>query len=132
MTPSAPRPPPAGTHGDAEAMLRHPPAPLPGYQLIEITITDASPAAGQALSDVAWPPASVPVSVLHARRLRTPDPGLTLAPGDRVSLLIPENPPPRHPAGESASPVADSVTLATGDPVKPELGPQQDPAREQS
>jgi chloride channel protein, CIC family len=122
----------SGDHDDAQAMLRHPPVPLPGYQLIEVTITDASPAAGHALSDVAWPPASSPVSVLHGRRLRTPDPGLTLAPGDRVSLLIPESPPPRHPAGDSASAVADSVTLATGDPVKPEPGPQQDPAREQS
>jgi CIC family chloride channel protein len=114
----------SGDHDDAEAMLRHPPVPLPGYQLIEVTITDASPAAGQALADVAWPAASSPVSVLHGRRLRTPDPALILAPGDRVSLLIPENTPPRHPARESASPVADSVTPATGNPVKPELGPQ--------
>jgi hypothetical protein len=29
------------------------------------------------------------VSVLHGRRLRPPDPDITLAPGDRVSLLLP-------------------------------------------
>jgi len=89
--------------GDAEVMLRHPPAPLPGYQLIEITIPSTSPAAGRALADVAWPPGSTPVSVLHGRRLHAPDPGLTLATGDRVSLLVPaqDGPPPGHPGPEN-------------------------------
>jgi CIC family chloride channel protein len=99
--------------GDAEAMLRHPPAPLPGYQVIEITISDGSPAAGRKLDDVRWPPASTPVSVLRGRRLYAPHPGSDLRPGDRVSLLIPapQDPPPpqpgsksrEHPAGHEAS-----------------------------
>jgi Trk K+ transport system NAD-binding subunit len=87
-------------------MLRHPPAPLPGYQLVEITIPGSSRAAGRTLADVAWPPGSTPVSVLHGRRLHAPDPGLTLATGDRVSLLIPDSPPARHLAGETDTPVA--------------------------
>ena len=74
-----------------EAMLRQPPAPLPGYQLVEITVIDASPAAGRALASVAWPPGSTPVSVLHGSRLHAPDPSLTLAAGDRVSLLVPDS-----------------------------------------
>jgi len=78
---------------DHEATLRQPPAPLPGYQLIEVTVTGASPAAGRALADVAWPTASSPVSVLHGQRLRAPDPGLILVPGDRVSLLVPDSTP---------------------------------------
>jgi CIC family chloride channel protein len=78
-----------GEHRDAEALLRHPPAPLPGYQVIEVTIADGSPAVGRALKDVPWPSASIPVSVLHGPRLSTADPDITLASGDRVSLLIP-------------------------------------------
>jgi hypothetical protein len=53
------------------------------------------------------------------------------APGDASACSSPRA-PCRYPAGESASPVAGPVTPATGDPVKPELGPQQDPAREQN
>ncbi len=66
-----------------------PPTPLPGYQVVEITVGKDSPAAGKKLGAIAWPPGCVPVSVLRHRSLREPDPGLTLAPGDRVSLLTP-------------------------------------------
>jgi chloride channel protein, CIC family len=92
-----------GDYGDAQAVLRHPPAPLPGYQVIEITIADGSHAAGRKLGDVPWPPASTPVSVLRGRRLHAPHPGYDLAPGDRVSLLIPapQNPPTPHPDSTS-------------------------------
>jgi CIC family chloride channel protein len=76
-------------HADPASPVPHPPAPLPGYQVIEITIADGSPAAGRNLRDVRWPPASLPVSVLHGRWLRPPDPDIPLAPGDRVSLLLP-------------------------------------------
>jgi len=74
-------------HTGLAAVPQHPPTPLPGYQLIEITITRGSPAAGRTLADVAWPPGSTPVTVLRGHRLRPPQPELTLAPGDRVSLL---------------------------------------------
>jgi chloride channel protein, CIC family len=75
-----------------------PPTPLPGYELIEITIGRDSPAAGQDLHDVTWPPGSTPVSVRHGRRLHAAGPGVTLAPGDRVSLLAPapSRPPHQH------------------------------------
>jgi chloride channel protein, CIC family len=63
------------------------PSPLSGYRVLEITITAKSPAAGKALHSVTWPDGGIPVSVLHERSLREPDPGLILAPGDRVSLL---------------------------------------------
>jgi chloride channel protein, CIC family len=76
-------------HHDGEAMLQHPPAPLPGYQVIEITVSGDSAAAGRKLGDLSWPPAGTLVSVLRDRRLRPPDSEITLAAGDRVSLLIP-------------------------------------------
>jgi len=85
-------------HQDAEAMLRHPPAPLRGYQVIEITVAGDSTAAGRKLGDLTWPPAGTLVSVLRGRRLRPPDNEITLAPGDRVSLLVPapQNGHPPH------------------------------------
>ena len=76
-----------GDHADPDSARQHPPTPLPGYQLVEITLASDSPAAGRKLGDVTWPSDSSPVSILRGRHLRPPDPQLTLAPGDRVSLL---------------------------------------------
>ena len=67
-----------------------PPSPLPGYRIIEITIADDSPAAGMKLADITWPPGYLPVSVLHDRSLRAPDPQAVLGAGDRVNLLTPQ------------------------------------------
>jgi CIC family chloride channel protein len=78
-----------GEPDNAQAMLEHPPVPLPGYYVAEITITGNSPAAGRKLGDVSWPPASIPVLVLRGGSLRQPHPDTILRPGDRVSLLIP-------------------------------------------
>ncbi len=69
-----------------------PPAPLHGYRVLEISIGPDSPAAGRPLSSLSWPPGSIPVSILRRRKLRQPDPGLTLADGDHVSLLVPTAP----------------------------------------
>jgi len=90
-------------HGDAEAVIEHPTAPLPGYQVIEITVTGDSPAAGRKLGDLAWPPASTLVAVLQGGCLRPPDRQITLSAGDRVSLLIPAPPgsPSANPDGIS-------------------------------
>jgi chloride channel protein, CIC family len=78
-----------GEPDDALAMLEHPSVPLPGYYVAEIIITENSPAAGRKLGDASWPPTSIPVAVLRGGSPRPPHPGITLAPGDRVSLLIP-------------------------------------------
>ena len=96
-------------HTGPGTLPQHPPTPLPGYQLTEITITADSPAAGRTLADLTWPPGSTPVSILRGHQLRPPHPGLTLAPGDRVSLLTatPGNSPARHPAGEIGAQPAD-------------------------
>ncbi len=90
---------------DTQAAVREVPTPLHGYQILEITIPAGSPAAGQALGEMTWPPGWVPVSVQDNHTLRDPDPGIILAPGDRVSLLArePGNPEPPHPRGGPAS-----------------------------
>jgi chloride channel protein, CIC family len=64
-----------------------PPAPLPGYQILEVTIRPGAPAAGARLGSIRWPNGSIPVSVLRHRALQDPDPGLILAAGDRISML---------------------------------------------
>ena len=99
-------------HADPGSLPRHPPAPLPGYRLAEITITAGSPAAGRKLADVTWPPGSTPVTVLRGHQLRPPHPELTLSPGDRISLLTaaPEGSPGRRPGGEHDAQPADRET----------------------
>jgi CIC family chloride channel protein len=93
---------------DAQAPPQRPSVPLPGYYVAEILITGESPAAGRKLGEVGWPPASIPVSVLRGGSLRQPYRDVTLAAGDRVSLLIPgardtEPPGTEPPATESRS-----------------------------
>jgi CIC family chloride channel protein len=89
------------------------PTPLRGYQVIEVTITASSPAAGQALGHVSWPDGSIPVSVLRHRDLADPDPSLTLAAGDRVSLLAP------IPARPESSGVRSETTSRPGGRRRP-------------
>ena len=107
--PAVPRP---------QAALPGPPDPLPGYQILEITIPAGSPAAGRRLGDTRWPPGWVPVTVLDARTLRDPDPGITLAPGDRINLLARTSQTPEP---------ARSRHLADGEPDAHPSGPQSSP-----
>ena len=112
-----------------------PPDPLPGYQILEITISAGSPAAGHTLGDTTWPPGWIPVTVLDNHTLRDPDPRITLTPGDRVNLLArePHNPQPAHPHDQPASPPdgrhpdAPSA-VPTPSPLSGEP-PRPDPAR---
>ena len=90
---------------DPEAALREPPNPLRGYQVLEITIEPGSPAAGHPLRTLTCPPSTSVVSVLHNRRIRDPDPALTLSPGDRIILLArrPSHQPPGQVPGPDAA-----------------------------
>jgi TrkA-C domain len=102
--------------------LREAPTPLDSYQLLEVTIPAGS-AAGQPLRDIGWPPGCVPVTVLDNGTLRDPDPGIILAPGDRISLLAPaaRTPAPSHPrAGRAAPRPADAP--AAGQELRTENG----------
>jgi chloride channel protein, CIC family len=86
-----------------------PPSALPGYRLLEVTITSGSPAVGKKLGDTAWPPGFVPVSVLGAGDLRDPDPGITLAVGDRINLLAASPAGPAGAAGAAGLPAEHLV-----------------------
>ena len=65
------------------------PNPLPGYQVLEVALGPESPVVGRPLGEVRWPENAIPVSIQRNRRLGEPDPGCTLAHGDRISLLTP-------------------------------------------
>jgi NhaP-type Na+/H+ and K+/H+ antiporter len=71
-------------------------------------VTGDSPAVGRKLGDLRWPSAGAPVSVLRNRSLRPPDSQITLAAGDRVSLLVPapQNSHPPHTDDGSRDPTA--------------------------
>ena len=76
-------------HDGAQVAVERPPALLRGFDIVEITITRDSQAAGRKLGEVRWPTVGVPVSMLREGSLRPPLPGVVLVEGDRVSLLIP-------------------------------------------
>ncbi|HVV12086.1 hypothetical protein [Amycolatopsis sp.] len=70
----------ADPHG---AQAEHDPhTQLPGYRVVERTLTPQSAAVGQALGELDWPTG-------HNRHLHDADAALRLAPGDRISMLVP-------------------------------------------
>ncbi len=105
-------------HGGGETTPLQPPDPLHGYQVIEVTVSAASPAAGARLGTIAWPPGTTPVAVLHDHTRSDADPAITLHPGDQVSLLTPAPATPDHPA-----PPATRQTPETGDTRPPGPSP---------
>ena len=85
--PDADAPPAQAPDAGPPDQATQPPSPLPGYQVLEITIGPSAPGAGKAIGAITWPPGFLPVSVLHGSTLHEPHPDLVLAPGDRISLL---------------------------------------------
>jgi CIC family chloride channel protein len=77
---------------DPQVSLREPPTPLPGYQILEVTLRDDFPAAGSTLSAITWPPGWTPISILH----------------DRINLLVPGPRQPDPPLGTPRSPDSPS------------------------
>jgi chloride channel protein, CIC family len=103
---------------DPAASLQEPSTPLSGYQILEISIGDDSTATGSTLGAVTWPPGWTPVSVLHNRRLHSPDPRLTITAGDRINVLVPRRPGSglNAPQPPGSRPGAEPPVPATSDP----------------
>jgi CIC family chloride channel protein len=95
---------------DPETALREPPTPLPGYQMLEISVADGSPAAGTALKAIAWPPGCTLAAIVHGRVMCAPDPQVTLSPGDRIILLMSES-PPGEPGESPGRPATSGLVL---------------------
>lgn len=68
-------------------------APLDGYRIVELTLDEDSPALGKPVTELDWPAGTLPVSLVHDRRLHDIDPTTVLAPGDRVNVLVPHQKP---------------------------------------
>lgn len=56
--------------------------------VLEVRVTDDSPAAGRAIRSVAWPRQTLLASVHRAGDLIMPDGPTELQPGDRVSAIV--------------------------------------------
>ncbi len=74
---------------DAEHAARRSSAPLDGYDIVDLSITAQSPAAGRRVSDVPWPQGSIIVAVSVRGELVAALPETTIRTGDRVLLLAP-------------------------------------------
>ena len=73
----------------AETRAHTPTTPLDGYQVVEIVIGPDSPALGQRLDEVSWPPRAIAAAVTEGREIVAPRPDLELRVGERVILLAP-------------------------------------------
>jgi CIC family chloride channel protein len=74
---------------DPERAARSSSAPLDGYEIVELSITPGSAAAGRRVSDVAWPDGAIVVAVTDRGELVTPSPDAELRAGERVVVLTP-------------------------------------------
>jgi CIC family chloride channel protein len=90
---------------DPGSALREAPAPLPGYQVLEVTVPEDSSAVGQPLGAIAWPHGWTPVSMTRDGQPGSPGRGRMLGAGDRIDLLAPR--PPRVAAAHDADMAQD-------------------------
>jgi CIC family chloride channel protein len=86
--------------GHPASARREPPSPLPGYQIVEVTLSEDSPAAGQPLGSIEWPCGWTLVTVTRDGQPGSPGPEGMLGAGDRISLLAP-HPPEAAEAGDA-------------------------------
>jgi CIC family chloride channel protein len=80
-------------------------APLQGYEIVEISITPGSPAAGRRIGEVPWPRGSAVVAVTDAGEMTRALPTMTIRAGERVVLLAPVH-TNRQPLGPARPRVA--------------------------
>ena len=74
---------------DPHRQVHVPSTPLDGYEILEVTISEQTPASGRLLGDVAWPAGSKVVAVTEGDGLVAPRADVELRPGGRVVLLAP-------------------------------------------
>ncbi len=122
-------------HSEPRAALHEAATPLAGFEVLEITVQAGSPIAGHRLGSLDAPAGAVPAAVVHQRRVRDPDPGLELSPGDRIILLAPRGDGGQRPSrgaggGASRAPAGGaSPALGQGRPARqggPEGGPRSE------
>ena len=82
---------------DPQAEAHAPSTPLPGYQLLEVTIPQRSPAIGHRLADANWPAGTIPLAIEDDGELVAPARSASIAAGSRIVLLAPETAPDAPP-----------------------------------
>ena len=91
---------------DPERAARRSSAPLDGYEVVDLSITPDSTAAGRRIADVTWPRGAIVVSVTTAGEMTPALPTMTLSPGERVVLLAPARTSGHGAAGPPERPTA--------------------------
>jgi CIC family chloride channel protein len=76
---------------DPEEAAHRSSAPLNGYEIVDLSITPDSPAAGRRITDVDWPDGAVVVAVTDRGEIVTPGPRTELRAGERVIVLTPSS-----------------------------------------
>jgi chloride channel protein, CIC family len=76
----------------AHSRLHVPRTPLESYEVVEITLRPGSPALGQKLGEIPWPPGSFIVAATEGRELMAPRSDLVLKVGERLVVLTPLTP----------------------------------------
>ncbi len=93
------------TEVNADAARAHlPTSPLPGYDVVEVTIGGGSPALGSRLGQLAWPRGCIVVAVTEGRDVIAPRPDIELRAGERVVLLAPAHHPAPSDVGRTMEP----------------------------
>ena len=86
VTPSGTFPTATGAPG---ARAHVPTTPLSGYRLLELEVADDSPALGQAISEIRWPRATIPVARSSGGALVAARRDDELRAGERLIVLAP-------------------------------------------
>jgi CIC family chloride channel protein len=74
---------------DAKGHLHVAPAPIEGYEMVEVTIRPGSTVIGRLIDEVSWPAGCIVVAVNEGREFVTPRSDAELRAGERVVLLAP-------------------------------------------
>ena len=74
---------------DPEQAAHRSSAPLDGYEIVELSITPGSAAAGRCVGDIDWPDGAIVVAVTDRGEMVTPGPDALLHAGERVVVLTP-------------------------------------------
>ena len=76
-------------HGATSASAHVPTRPLSGYRLVELEVSANSPALGRPISEIGWPPATIPVARGSGGALVAARKDDELRPGERLIVLTP-------------------------------------------
>ena len=76
---------------DPEQAAHRSTAPLDGYEIVELTVTPESAAAGRPISTVDWPEGAIVAAISAGGEMVTPRPETELHAGERILLLTPSS-----------------------------------------